>query len=451
LENGLNGNSADKILAYLGPSLPLATARAILPEAIYKPPAKQGDIVSDLVNLEPNRIILIDGEFRGNLSPWHKEFVYALQYPGVKGVYGAASMGALRAAELDYLGMIGIGQIYEWYRDGVTEDDAEVALNYALHNGTYRLLSVPLVDIRAGVEHYEREFPGEPVALAAREFLLRAAEVPYMHRTWAACEELWEKQCGVTFPHIAQKELDAVHALNDWSHCESKATQTPKPEHLSLAFHALYERDRRIKVNGTEIPQQHVDAHVILHNPEYERICWDSGNQELALMLCNMLCVTVSIEEIERENQRFQARADIETAEDFSNFLENNGWSRHDYDRLQIQNARIRKLQHSLTVTKLFRRNTQAIIDYMRTHQAFDYWAVQAARIEKGMKKTGVDDWLGVEFETPAFTLLQRHFDKEGLELNCMPEEYLLETGFTNLTELSVALTRTMAGKEQEL
>ena len=58
------------------------------------------------------------------MSPWHKEIVYALQYPGVKGIYGAASMGALRASELDFVGMVGIGQIYNWYRDAVTEDDA---------------------------------------------------------------------------------------------------------------------------------------------------------------------------------------------------------------------------------------------------------------------------------------------------------------------------------------
>src|SRR4029077_20391863 len=107
----------ERVLVYLGPSLSIAKDRDILPQAIFRPPARQGDIVTDVVNLSPNRIILIDGVFRENLSPWHKELVYALQYPGVKATYGAASMGALRAAELDYLGMIGVGRIYGWYRD----------------------------------------------------------------------------------------------------------------------------------------------------------------------------------------------------------------------------------------------------------------------------------------------------------------------------------------------
>ena len=167
-------------------------------------------------------------------------------------------------------------------------------------------------------------------------------------------------------------------------------------------------------------------------------------------MLCDNLYVTVSIAEVERENVRFQQRSGIETLADFDNFLSANGWSRHEYDRLMIQNARIRKLQHANTVAKIYRRNTQAIIDYLRTHQAFDYWAQLAVEAEKRIKQSGVDDWLGVNLETPAFEQLAQHFEKEGLELKCNNEEYLLETGFSNLTELGVALSRITAGKEQE-
>ena len=54
LKNG-NSEPVQKILVYLGPSLPLARAREILPSAIYHPPAKQGDLVTDLVNINPDR------------------------------------------------------------------------------------------------------------------------------------------------------------------------------------------------------------------------------------------------------------------------------------------------------------------------------------------------------------------------------------------------------------
>jgi hypothetical protein len=451
LETSLNGDG-EKILCYLGPSLPLAEARKILPDAIYRPPAKQGDIVTDVVRFSPERIILADGVFKENLSPWHKEIVYALQYPGVKAIYGAASMGALRAAELDWLGMVGIGKIYEWYRAGITEDDSEVALSYAVREGPegplYYPNTVPLVDIRAGVEHYEKEFPLEPVAVAAREFLVEMARVYYGDRTESLCENSWDNNLGTSFPRIPQKALDAIEALTNFRAYEPAPLQNPTPDNLSRYFQALYERDRRIEVNGIPVPQQHIDSHVILHNPEYERICWDSSNQELALMLCDHLYVTVSIEDVERENARFQQKAGIETPEDFRCFLENNGWSRAEYDRLMIQNARIRKLQHANTVSKMYRRNTQALLDYLRTHQGFDYWAVQAAQVEARIAERGADDWLSVNLEKNSFELLTEHLEREGLELKALPEEYLLETGFSNLTELGVALARIAAAKE---
>lgn len=427
----------EKLLVYIGPSLPLANARLILPNAIYRPPARQGDLVSDLLKFNPSHVLLGDGVFRENLSVWHKEIVYALQYPRVKGVYGFSSMGALRAAELDYLGMIGLGKIYEWYRDGVTEDDSEVAVNYGEHNGLYHLNNVPLVDIRAGVEALGGE---------ADWFLDAMAAVPYAERTRNLCESRWQEEAlEAGFPCLPQKQLDAELALREFRNHKPKPLIQPRPEDLSHSFHALYERDRRIDINGVSIPQQHLDAYVLLHNPEWERICWDSANQELALILCNICNVQVSIEEIDRENVRFQERAGIETIEDFNNFLESNGWNRPDFNRLMIRNARIRRLQHQLTVSKVFKRNTQSILDYLRTHQGFDYWALQAARTESQL---GNDDWLLIDLETPAWPRLAEHMENEGMELKLSLEEYLLETGFSNLHELSVALQRTAAGKE---
>lgn len=449
-----NGDSdrPEKVLVYLGPSLSLVRARAILPGAIYKPPCRQGDIVTDVVYENPTHILLIDGTFRDNLSPWHKELVFALQCPGVKAIYGAASMGALRAAELDWLGMVGVGQVYEWYRDRVTEDDSEVAVSYAeLANGDYKCLTVPLVDIRAGVEAYQRQYPGTAIAEGAESFLETMAKVFYMERTSQICEEAWEKlELDVPWPYVALKSFDAVKLLNDFRAYQPAPIKAPRPENLSPFFQALYERDRRVRINGQEVPQQHIDAYVMLHNPEYERIAWDSANQELALLLCDYLCILTDHDEVGRESARFQTRAGIKTSADFEAFLENNGWTAPEFNRLMIQNARIRKLQHALAVTKTYRRNTQSVLDYLRTHQGFDYWAIQVAQAEAQIRASGVDDWLAINLETPAFVALKRHYDEEGLELHASPEDYLLETGFSNPTELGVALSRIAALRKEK-
>lgn len=57
---------------FLGPSLPLERARAILPTAHYLAPARQADLLTAVVNLQPTVIGLVDGVFLQQLSVWHK-------------------------------------------------------------------------------------------------------------------------------------------------------------------------------------------------------------------------------------------------------------------------------------------------------------------------------------------------------------------------------------------
>ena len=85
---------------------------------------------------------------------WHKEILPALD-EGIA-VFGAASMGALRAAELDAFGMIGVGDIYAGYRDGVLEDDDDVAIAHATAEEGFRELSDAMVNIRATARAAER-------------------------------------------------------------------------------------------------------------------------------------------------------------------------------------------------------------------------------------------------------------------------------------------------------
>jgi hypothetical protein len=63
-------------------------------------------------------------------------------------VYGAASIGALRAAELHTFGMVGIGPIYEAFRDGVLEDDDEVAMLHGPEELGYPAVTEAMVNMR---------------------------------------------------------------------------------------------------------------------------------------------------------------------------------------------------------------------------------------------------------------------------------------------------------------
>ncbi len=62
-------------------------------------------------------------------------------------------MGALRAAETYSFGMIGVGEVFRMFRDGVLDGDDEVALAY--DRESYAHYSEPLVNIRRGLEMAE--------------------------------------------------------------------------------------------------------------------------------------------------------------------------------------------------------------------------------------------------------------------------------------------------------
>ncbi|MFU8840908.1 MAG: TfuA-like protein [Nitriliruptoraceae bacterium] len=129
---------------FLGPTLPVEQAREVL-DAVYLPPVAQGDVYRATLH-EPSLIAIIDGYFERVPAVWHKEILWALDQ-GIP-VLGAASMGALRAAELDTFGMEGIGRVYTAFRDEVLEDDDEVAVVHAPAEDGYRAMSEAMVNIR---------------------------------------------------------------------------------------------------------------------------------------------------------------------------------------------------------------------------------------------------------------------------------------------------------------
>jgi hypothetical protein len=134
-----------KAVVFVGPTLAVEEAQLHL-DALYLPPVAQGDVYR--IALErPDAIGIIDGYFDRVPAVWHKEILWAMR-EGIP-VFGSASMGALRAAELATFGMHGVGLIFEDYLSGTLEDDDEVVLIHAPTEFGYQPLSEPMVNIRA--------------------------------------------------------------------------------------------------------------------------------------------------------------------------------------------------------------------------------------------------------------------------------------------------------------
>jgi TfuA protein len=167
-----------KIIVFLGPSLEQTAAEKILP-AEYRPPAKRGDLLAAARD-GATIIGLIDGVFHQESAVAHREILTAIKH-GIK-VIGASSMGALRAAEMDTLGMVGIGEIYRMYKSGELEADDEVALVFDPSSGL--ALSEPLINIRFTLKRARDTGIIDPDAHNA--LLVSARSLFYPKRTYRA-------------------------------------------------------------------------------------------------------------------------------------------------------------------------------------------------------------------------------------------------------------------------
>lgn len=151
-----------KACVFVGPTLAAVEAHAEL-DALLLPPVRLGDVYQAVTLLRPHAIGIVDGHFQWAPAVWHKEILWALQQ-GVQ-VFGAASMGALRAAELEAFGMRGIGRVFEAYRDGCLaedgaepfEDDDEVAVVHGPAELGHPQLSEAMVNIRLTLAKAARE------------------------------------------------------------------------------------------------------------------------------------------------------------------------------------------------------------------------------------------------------------------------------------------------------
>jgi len=133
------------IHVFVGPTLGTSRVAELLPQAKIHPPIAHG-MVLELPLRRGDVVAVIDGVFYQSISVRHKELLHLLN-SGVA-VFGAASMGALRAAELRLHGMQGVGVIYRLFTTGVLEGDDEVAVLHATEADDFEPLNEALVNMR---------------------------------------------------------------------------------------------------------------------------------------------------------------------------------------------------------------------------------------------------------------------------------------------------------------
>lgn len=233
-------NAAGEIIVFAGPSLPPAV-RPRDQRLSWRPPARAGDCLE--IDAEACRlVVLIDGVFDRTPAVRHKELML-LMSQGVP-VVGAASMGALRAAELAACGMIGVGRIFHAYASGRLVRDDEVALLHAPAQLDWAPLTEPLVNVRATLSRAVRACVAS--AASARGLRALAGAIFYKERTWPAVLDA-ARAAGVASAdldplegwlpahRVDLKRADAMSALQYALTTEIPAPGVPPPPETSFS------------------------------------------------------------------------------------------------------------------------------------------------------------------------------------------------------------------------
>ena len=236
---------------FVGPTLAAPEVVALLPTARVLPPASVGDVLALARRRGVKRIAIIDGYFERMAAVWHKEILVALER-GIE-VYGAASMGAIRAAELQPFGMIGVGAIFDAFvrgafgqgvrKGGVARFDGaaaalcaddEVAVAHLPAEFAYRPASDALVNLRDGIARapmLTERVRTRLVELARARF--------YRERSWATLI------ADARAAGLPRRQLDAFAA---W----------PKPDRKAADARLLLRRlarDRARQKSGVKVPR----------------------------------------------------------------------------------------------------------------------------------------------------------------------------------------------------
>ncbi len=186
------------VAIFAGPSLP-PEDRADIPGFVYLPPASRGDVEAAAERYDA--IVLIDGVFHHDLAPSPKECLAACRRVPM---IGAASMGALRAAECWPYGLRPVGAIARWYIREAIDGDDEVAV--LVHPESHRALTVPSVNVRYVAWLARRR--GLLDAAEANAFITAARDVYYMDRSWASALEFAPAARRERIRTIADREGD---------------------------------------------------------------------------------------------------------------------------------------------------------------------------------------------------------------------------------------------------
>jgi len=341
------------VYVFTGPTISSAEASRVL-EAVYLPPAAEGDVYRVALT-RPQAIGIIDGYFQSVPAVRHKEILWTMSQ-GIH-VFGSASMGALRAAELAAFGMEGVGTIFESYRDGILEDDDEVAIAHGPAEVGFRARSEAMVNIRQTLRKAERVGTISNELRAALEKI--GKELFYPDRNYRALLRLASERGlpeadlegfrqWLPEGRVNQKREDALRMLRL---IRRRLSERFKPKIVSYVFEhtamweSVWRKSGDLRFDSDAQPRS-VDLEATLdelrlEGNQYKQHSLAALERVYAIREAERLGVTVSNQSRRKTEQAFRQEHRLTKDAKLERWMKENALSHSEFDALMSDEARL--------------------------------------------------------------------------------------------------------------
>lgn len=426
------------IYIFTGPSLSPTEGRAEL-EATYLPPVSQGDVYR--VGLRRALAIgIIDGYFERQPAVWHKEILWAMTQ-GIH-VYGSASMGAIRAAELASFGMEGVGWIFEAFRDGLLEDDDEVVLTHGDEEVDYRPTSEAMVNIRRSLAEAEA---ASVISAHTRMVIERVTkELFYPERIYPRILKLAAERGSppaelnafsewLVHGRVDQKREDALLMLQ----AMRKHLTDPKPKRVSFVLeHTIY-WDALIRQAGTAQPREDDGVEMstsalLLDELRLQKTAYARSQQGgilryLASHWVQNRADVISDAKTQEIKDKFCQALGLFTEDEVSRWLEANDLSDEEFSELMRQEALLG------WVEALVRGEVVPhILDHLRLTGEYAHLRARALDKQRTLEAAGIPHPSLKTIGLTAEALLEWYFDTQASPIPADVRRYASVAGFAD-------------------
>jgi hypothetical protein len=355
-------------------------------------------------------------------------------------------MGALRAAELERFGMIGVGEVFLHYSGGFLTDDADVALLHTDADDGWRPLTWPMVNCRATLRALRTSglIDGTVAAkctesLAGLHFSRRVR--PELERSLLeqGVAEAAELSRLFEDSYVDQKRLDALAALEyARALCDDQRRQPERPLHLSTRLTEAM-RDSDMLVATTDVPLRRYQLvnDIALHEQDFDAISQRSLDRLLVLEFAAEIGLQPTEAECRSERERFLAARQL-TEESVGQWLIDNDLDADEFRQLLLEEATRRRMQRWALDARHYGRNRRAVLDQLRLEGRYRELVQRAAQRRAAADSQPTLPW--PQSDAEVHELIRRHREATGWQVQTSLGITSEDHGFENVAGLILAL-----------